>query len=252
MGAITAPDQISGNTAGIQASVPRNQSLTYHWTVLNGLITAGEDASEVTFTTGNEQDVSLFCRGTDGAGNHTIIKRTLPCVPAAGISRFEVKPTLITQGGSAQLGWAAVNAKKVTLDPGAADLTQLNGPSYEVKPTETTTYKLTVVNSIGGAVTKQVVLKVVPPPAIQSLAMEGSIEFGKPGNLVATFSGGKAEIRGSGGVSASSATSPLTVQVTPEKDASFTVTVTNEAGLAVTHTLDFHSEALPPAPKPAS
>jgi chitodextrinase len=80
-----------------------------------------------------------------------------PITPAPVISSFTVTPTSITSGQSATLTWTVSGATGLSVDNNVGIVTGLN--SKIVKPTQTTTYKLTASNATG-AVSAQVTLTV--------------------------------------------------------------------------------------------
>lgn len=83
--------------------------------------------------------------------------------PAPVIRSFTVEPSTITAGQSAKLSWVVENAESVntTAEPGAVQ----GSGSQTVRPTTTTTYRITATGP-GGSVNRSVTLTVTaaPPP----------------------------------------------------------------------------------------
>ncbi|HTL99219.1 MAG TPA: hypothetical protein VL181_10490, partial [Holophagaceae bacterium] len=127
---------------------------------------------------------------------------------------------------------------------------QANGPAIEVRPQASTKYTLTATNAAGGTVSRDLLVKVVPPPAIKSLQGQGAIGFGQAVTVIGQFSGGKAELKRGNDVIASSEDGSLQTQVPSLKEGDiFTLVVTNEAGDSVARTLNFNSAPAVAAPQ---
>ena len=132
------------------------------------------------------------------------------------------------------------DCRKLVLDPGGRDVTALAGPGLEVKPAATTTYRLTATDAFGAVTTREVTLKVVPPPEVGSLRAEPSPGAPEAFTLIGEFKGGKAELKAGDAVLASGDTSPLRAELSGVKPgASVSLLVTNEVGASVTGTLQF-------------
>src|SRR5689334_24217586 len=77
-----------------------------------------------------------------------------------GIQYFYASPGTIRRKESAQLCYAVSNAKTVTLDPPAAEVWPSHARCFDVSPTKTTTYALTIAGTSGETKTASVTLKV--------------------------------------------------------------------------------------------
>jgi hypothetical protein len=113
----------------------------------------------------------------------------------------------------------------------------------EVKPERTVTYTLTATNSTGLTVTRDLPLKVVPPPQI--MAFRAEPVPGSPGvfTVIGEFKDGKAELKRGGQMVSSAETGPLRMQLSELKEgSSLALTVTNEAGTYVSSTLSFMAQ----------
>ena len=186
-------------------------------------------------------EVVLTCTGTSAADKTGTASLRVILRQPPRITRFEAEPKVITEGSSAKLSWSAETTAKLTLSPSGQDLTKYGGPPMEVKPEKTTIYTLTATNSTGVTVTRELQLKVVPPPQISHLP-------GRAGSWIANGLHGARRVQGrQGGVEAASSqvcsaarTGPLRLQLSDLKEGSTLVlTVTNEAGTYVSSTFTF-------------
>ena len=156
------------------------------------------------------------------------------------ITRFEALPPVITEGSGTKLLWATANLEKLVLEPGNQDVTKHAGAPLEVNPKETTIYTLTATNNSAVVVTRELQIKVVPPPAITGLRAEPQPGSATAFTVIAEFKGGKAELKNGDQVITRSDTSPLRIQVADMKaGSSLALKVTNEAGSHVTSNLNF-------------
>lgn len=155
--------------------------------------------------------------------------------PPAGISLVAIPP-IITIGNSTRLvgNFASGTA---TVDNGVG--TVLNGVPYLVTPPVTTTYTMTVVNPAGASATTGTVVTVVPPPSITAFTSNPPtpppVAGGSPVQLLPVFINGSGYISGVGSV-----VSGNSYTVNPIETTTYTLTVTNPAGDAVTRILTVH------------
>ncbi len=106
------------------------------------------------------------------------------CGEAPTVSVFTVAPGTIAKGTSATLVFAAEGEDKLTLEPGAVDVTGKS--EVEVSPGETTTYTLTASNRSGNTL-KTLTLSVGPTPAAGfKLTAAGIFTAGTPANVTVT------------------------------------------------------------------
>lgn len=74
------------------------------------------------------------------------------------ITKFEVEPTIVNEGESANLSWVVLSAESVSIDQGVGSVS--NTGTRIVMPTETTIYTLTAVNATKTlTATTQIVVK---------------------------------------------------------------------------------------------
>jgi hypothetical protein len=240
---ITSETPVSANTAGHAASVTGDPGLDYEWSIKGGVIEGDARGSSITWTAGEGREVILYCKGTaTGKEGTTAFRAAVKPLPS--VSRFEAVPEIITDGDAAKLSWAITDAQKVILDPGGQDVSKYNGPALEMKPPETTTYKLTATNSLGAEITRELQLKVVPKPELMSLRSEPVPGSYTTFTVIGEFRGSKAELKNGSAVIASSEASPLRAQVADLKEgSSLTLLIYNEAGSYVSCALTFSSKA---------
>jgi hypothetical protein len=82
-----------------------------------------------------------------------------PTVPTA---RLQADPETVSPGDDATLSWTTTNAERVTINPGLGDVA-LSG-MVQVRPTQTTLYRL-VAEGTGGQAVAEVTVSVKAPPA---------------------------------------------------------------------------------------
>lgn len=159
------------------------------------------------------------------------------------IARFEASPASINKGDSAELTAVFSNGSgSIDMGVGAVN----SGEPQIISPTETTTYTLTVTNSEGVETTSTATVAVesepVAPPEIASFAASSlSIMEGDSTELTAVFSNGSGSIdNGIGEVS-----SEASKVIFPEETTTFTLTVTNSAGVEVTRAVTVAVEPHP-------
>jgi hypothetical protein len=156
------------------------------------------------------------------------------------ISRFEATAPTISSGASTFLSWAVKDVSALSLDPGNLNVFSSSGPGYEVKPAATTTYILKAVGTDGLTATRELTIKVVPPPLIDSLKTEPVKNSADAITVIAEFSGGMGELKDGSTVLASSDTSPLRHQLSSVKPGmNLVFTVTNEARSTFSRSLQF-------------
>jgi len=169
---------------------------------------------------------------TNLAGTAVTATATVNVVPAPSIASFVSSPATITVGNSTSLTAAFSNGTGV-ITPGNMSVT--SGTPVSITPSASTTYTLTVTNPAGTAVTASATATVVPSPTISSfVATPSSIAAGEYTNLAADFANGTGVIT-PGSLAILSGNQ---VSVTPPANATttYTLTVTNAAGTAVTAT----------------
>ena len=231
---------VSANATGLEAKAVGAPGLSFEWSIQGGKLETWNQREAILWTAGAAGEAVLNCRGFDAAGMEFNATAKVKIQPLSAISVFDAVPATVILGTSAKLGWTVKDCKKLVLDPGGQDVTALTGPGLEVKPLETTTYKLTATDVLGKVTTRELTLKVVPPPQIDSLRADP-----KPGNagafvVIAEFRGGTAELKDGNTVLASGSTSPLRADISGVKaGSSVSLRVTSEAGSSVSSSLPF-------------
>jgi hypothetical protein len=151
--------------------------------------------------------------------------------PSPVISGFVATASILTVGESATITPTFRNGGG-TIDNGIGVVTSGNGIS--VSPAVDTTYTLTVSNSAGDSVTRQLEIRVVAPPEITGFAStDAAITNGESTELTATFINGEGQI--DGGVGAVSSGVPISIR--PTENTVYTLSVTNEAGTTIAETV---------------
>jgi hypothetical protein len=233
----TVPAVLAGST-GHRADVAGGPGLRFEWSIQGGTLESGMNRDTAFWSAGEVGEVTLICRGFNAAGAETTGVARIPIKVLPTISRFEAAPPVVTAGLSARLGWAVKDHRRLMLSPGALDVTDQSGPGVEVKPVETTAYTLIAVNSYGDAITRELIVKVVPPPELFSLRAEPRAGSTEAFSVIGEFKGGKAELSDGSGVIARSETSPLRAEIAALKPGTaLRFVVTNEGGSSLTSTL---------------
>jgi hypothetical protein len=237
---LQADTAVTAGTSGHQAAIKTDTDLAYAWSIQGGTIEGIASGASITWTAGTGKETVLTCTGTNSADQTNTVTLRVPLRQPPAITRFEAVPPVITAGSGTKLSWDVNNVQTLTLEPGGQDLSKNDGSPVEVKPEQTTRYTLKVANGTGVTATRELEVKVVPPPEISSLRAEPMA--GSPGtfNVIGEFKG-KAELKNGSQVVAGSDASPLRIQMTNLKEGStLTLTVTNEAGASVASTLTYN------------
>ena len=168
---------------------------------------------------------------TPSSGAAVTQTATITVNPAPTITSFAASPDTITVGGSSSLTAVFANGTGV-ITPG--NLAVISGTPVSVSPTTTTTYTLTVTPpAVGIAVTQMATVTVVPAPTIASfVANPATIAAGTSSGLTAVFANGTGVITPGN----CTVTSGVAQPVSPAATSTYTLTVTNSAGTAITQT----------------
>jgi hypothetical protein len=238
---IQADSQVIAGSGDHKAAVASDVELaSYEWSIQGGTLEGDARNPSITWTAGMGTEVVLTCTGTSAADKTGTASLRVILRQPPRITRFEAEPKVITEGSSAKLSWSAENTAKLTLSPSGQDLTKYSGPPMEVKPEKTTIYTLSATNSTGVTVTREVELKVVPPPRIATFKAEPVPGTPMAFVVLGEFKGGKAELKREGQVLLDSEEGSLRLQLADLKEGStLMLTVTNEAGTYVSSTLTF-------------
>lgn len=99
-------------------------------------------------------------KATKGTSANVLTLRILAGA-APDIDSFGATAEVIKGGDSLELNWMVTGADTVTIDPGAADVTEMN--SISAAPTATTTYTLSATNAFGTAMASVTVTVISGP-----------------------------------------------------------------------------------------
>ncbi|MBL0209320.1 MAG: hypothetical protein IPQ13_00155 [Holophagaceae bacterium] len=253
-------------TTGHFASVPNQSGSTYSWTITNGIITAGQGTSQITYTVGATTGVGAFGLGVTvvnaaSASCNSTTTRDVNPVPALTV------PTLvsndaddtITAGSSVDLTPTFGGGVNPTGTITPAIGTVLSGVAYTVAPTITTTYNLVVRDSLGQTATASLTITVIQPVSITSFtASKNPVTIGAVTNLTAVFSNSTPAVNGNEITHGDALGNPASPIVPSSGSAipyipgtvgtqTHTLTETNLAGQTVTRTLPLVVVAAPVA-----
>ena len=173
------PDQIgvAAGTVTLNGSGsfdPEGDPITFQWSQVAGpaVSLSGANAAIATFAATEGQSYAFRLAVTDDRGAQGIARTAVttekPEVPK--IIRFQASPSSIKAGDASILDWQVIGADTVTITELGS--VPLNG-SREVKPAQTTTYKLTAKNRAGevGATTT-IVVESQPRPSFTSCQVQ--------------------------------------------------------------------------------
>jgi hypothetical protein len=128
---------------------PNGLALTYQWTqeIGPGVTLSAPTAAVTTFTaaSGQQYTFRLTVKNSDNLQASARVRVTTTADAKPQILFFIANPSSITSGQTSQLQWQIINADSATLDGQAVQLTG----TLPVKPTTTTTYRLTATNKAG-------------------------------------------------------------------------------------------------------
>ena len=228
----TAPSIASFTASPASITVGGSVSLTGVFANGSGVITPGNLAvtsgSPVTVSPSTTTIYTLTVTGTGGPD--VTAAATVTVSPAPVIASFAANPIIVTSGNPSSLT-AVFSGGTGVITPG--NLAVTSGTPVSVTPSATTTYTLTVTNSVGTAVTATVAVTVTTGPAIASFtASPATITAGNSASLTGVFANGTGVIT-PGNLAVTSGTP---VSVTPAVTTTYTLTVTNLGGTAVTAT----------------
>ena len=147
---------------------------------LRDFLTGGDVVFEKEIALRSINFITVFLRGTPGASiTITINAGGTPVLPPE--VTFSADPPTFMLGESSALSWNVIDANNISIAPGIGSVDP-NG-SYEVFPTETTTYTLTAVGP-GGTTTETVTVSVnIPLPTVSISADPEAILLGESSTL---------------------------------------------------------------------
>jgi len=172
-------------------------------------------------------------RAVNATGEAVSREAAVEVVALPAIQAFTISAAKLTAGDAATLAWAFTGGEGVLAGEGAVAA----AGAREVTPAATRAWTLTVTNAAGDATSRQVAVEVFPAPIVSAFAaLAPYVPPGDAAALVATFDagpGGSAAVDHGVGPVASGVAAP-TGAVTAAT--TFTLTVTNGAGRALTRT----------------
>ena len=178
---------------------------------------------------------------TPAAGTALTQQATVTVYPAPIITSFQASKSGITAGESVSLT-AVFTGGTGVITPG--NLAVTSGNAVTVTPSTTTTYTLTVTPPVGAAITATVTVTVDAAPTIASfVASPTTVGPGGSASLTGVFANGTGVIT-PGNIPV---TSGAPVSVTPSATTTYTLTVTNPFGTAITGTTTVTYNASAPA-----
>jgi len=169
---------------------------------------------------------------TNGAGTPVTQTTTVTITTGPTITSFTASPTTVTDGTTSSLTAVFANGTGV-ITPGNLSITSGNAVTVTPPSDTTTVYTLTVTGTVGSPATQTTSVQAVAAPSITSFAANPTtILSGSSSQLTGVFTGGTGVIT-PGNLPATSGTA---VSVSPTSTTTYTLTVTNAAGKAVTQT----------------
>lgn len=193
---------------------------------LRDFLTGDEIVFEKEITLRSINFITVFLLGTPGASlTITISSGGTPSQPPE--VSFSADPQTITLGESSTLSWNVIDADTISIDTGIGSVDPKG--SYEVSPTETTTYTLTAIGP-GGTTTESVTVSVnIPLPTVSISADPEAILFGESSTLTwsSTYADTCVIEPNIGSVGANGST-----QVSPTDATTYTITATGPGGTA--------------------
>ena len=236
---IQPPASVEPGQTGLTASVAPQAGCTYLWTVnaQGGVITAGAQSPNVTFSTAAFGVLTLSCTVSNAAGR-SAASHPISFVLGGPEVEISADPDTITEGETCVLAFTFSGGSGVLSAPGQPEV-QINAgeTSLSVTPTVTTTYTFTVTSSKGEVFSQTVTVTVDSEPTITLFsASPAVIGPGATTTLNAVFASGPGVTasvdEGVGPVESRTAIDTGTL----EHSTTFTLTVTNAAGNSVSAT----------------
>jgi len=193
---------------------------------LRDFLTGDEIVFEKEITLRSINFITVFFMGTPEASvMMTINAGGTPALPPE--VTFSADPQTITLGESSTLAWNVIDADTISIEPGIGSVDP-NG-SYEVFPTETTTYMLTAVGA-GGTTTESVTVSVNQPlPTVSISADPEAILLGESSTLTwsSTYADTCVIEPGIGSVDVNGST-----QLSPTETTTYTIAANGPGGTA--------------------
>jgi len=233
---ITTPAYVTASSTGLNASVPVQTGCTYAWSIVGGTITAGGTTDQITFTAGASGSVQLGCLVTNAAGTASPQGTASSIVVAAPITPVITAPAYVTASSAGlnasvpvQTGctyaWT-ITGGTITAGGTTPQITFTAGTSGSVQLGCMVTNAAGAVSAEGTASSG-----IVAAPLISSFtAAATTLTLGNATTLSFSFTDGAGIITPGN----TTVFSGGTLNISPLVDTTFTLTVTNLAGTAVT------------------
>jgi hypothetical protein len=224
-------------TAG-SSSITAGTSTTLTPVFANG--TGVISPGNLTATSGKEITVSPAATTTytltvtSSTGASAQATTTIVVIPAPMITSFRANSTSITAGNSTKLMPIFSNgAGKIgtTLYGDQVSTSVISGTSVDISPTTTTSYYLTVTNSVGTKSSTSTSVTVYPAPVATSLTVGSQvIEWGSSTTITPVFSEGNGVINATPGSSFGKVVSGVQYPISPKTNTRYSLTVSNAIG----------------------
>lgn len=209
-------------SATLEITLESSPQLNDSWVLMDYTTLSGQFAQGTSFT--NQQGYTFEV--DYGSGSNDVV--TLTFVSDSLRPKLEdvqATPAALSAGQSSTLSWTASNFDTLTLDPVGANVT--GGSSFEVSPTETTTYTLTA--TLGAVmVSRDVTVVVDELPEINSFGASAVIVAPGGATTLAWDVSGAASIEIQPAPGAVGAVG--SVEISPAATTTYTLTATNASG----------------------
>ena len=211
------------------ATVTGTSNTTVQWSIIES---GGGSVTSAGVYTAPADAGTYHVVATSVADSEEADTATVTVVPAPTITSFTAEKSVITSGSSTTIA-ATFTGGTASINNGVGAVT--SGTAISVGPlTTSTTYTLTVTNSVGASVTQDLTIDVVAAPSITSFTADpASVASGSASTLTGVFANGTAVRRPDNVVMTSgvgSSTGALSSTTT------YTLVVTNAAGDSATAT----------------
>ena len=224
----TTAQVTSGETVQFSATVTGSQNTAVSWNITES---GGGSITPAGLYTAPETPGSFHVVATSQISNTLTATALVGVQIRPSITAFTAAPTVINAGESCLLHVAYTGGFGI-IDNGVGAVT--SGDAARVNPISTTTYTLSVTNTLGSKATRTATVTVLTQPVVTSfLAAANPMTLGLGTQLTPIFSGGSGIVdQGIGGV-----TSGTAIPVNPATTTTYTLTVSNSLGAAATKTL---------------
>ncbi len=240
-----APEIRTCDVRASATSIATGGSITLTWATqgfsdikINGVAVTGANGTKTYTNIQANTTYTLTAKTADGTGNCTATV-TVICVPPVVLPPscvITANPYTITAGGSSNLSWTSQNAVSASLNQSIGSVA-VNG-TRSVSPSNTTTYTMTVTNSAGVTATCAraitVTPVVVPAPTCALYGNPHTIDAGNSARLTWTSQNAVTGIINQGVGEVNPTNTAGYRDVSPSNTTTYTMTVTNSAGVTAT------------------